>query len=41
MYDRFFFDCPETITQLGPKLFTRIKDEDSQRTIRAFLALAE
>jgi hypothetical protein len=38
MYDRLPFDRPETIRQLGPKLFSRIKDEESQRTIRAFLS---
>jgi hypothetical protein len=38
MYERLPFDRPETIRQLGPKLFTRIKDESSQATIRAFLA---
>jgi hypothetical protein len=38
MYDRLPFDRPETIRQLGPKLFTRIKDADSQTTIRAFLS---
>jgi len=37
MYDRLPFDRPETIRQLGPKLFTRIKDEGSQATIRRFL----
>jgi hypothetical protein len=38
MYERLPFDRPETIRQLGPKLFSRIRDEDSQRTIRAFLS---
>ncbi len=38
MYERLPFDRPETIRQLGPKLFTRIKDEGSQATIRAFLS---
>ena len=38
MYERLPFDRPETIRQLGPKLFTRIKDESSQATIRAFLS---
>jgi hypothetical protein len=32
------FDKPETITRLGTKLFTRIKDEKEQRLIRVFLA---
>src|SRR5262249_18784969 len=35
MYDRLPFDRTETILQLREKLFTRIKDEDEQRTIRA------
>jgi hypothetical protein len=38
MYERLPFDRPETIRQLGPKLFTRLKDESSQATIRAFLS---
>jgi hypothetical protein len=38
VYDRLPFDRPETIRQLGLKLFTRIKDEDSQATVRAFLS---
>ena len=38
MYERLPFDKPETIRQLGTKLFTRIKDEASQTTIRHFLA---
>ena len=41
MYERLPFDRPETILKLGPKLFTRIKDEDSQKTIRAFLDQGE
>ena len=41
VYDRLPFDRPETIRQLGLKLFTRIKDEDSQATIRAFLSHGE
>jgi hypothetical protein len=32
------FDKLETITKLGTKLFTRIKDEDQQRVIRGFLS---
>jgi len=32
------FDKPETITRLGTRLFTRIKDEKEQRLIREFLA---
>ena len=38
MYERLPFDRPETIRKLGVKLFTRIKDEPSQATIREFLA---
>jgi hypothetical protein len=38
VYDKMPFDQPETITRLGPKLFTRIKDEKEQRLIREFLA---
>jgi hypothetical protein len=38
VYDKMPFDKPETITRLGTKLFTRIKDEKQQRLIREFLA---
>lgn len=38
VYDKMPFDKPETITRLGTKLFTRIKDEKEQRLIREFLA---
>ena len=38
VYDKIPFDRPETITRLGTKLFTRIKDEKERRTIREFLA---
>jgi hypothetical protein len=38
MYERRPFDRPETITALGTKLFTRLKDEDEQRVISVFLA---
>jgi len=38
VYDKLPFDQPETITRLGTKLFTRIKDEKEQRLIREFLA---
>ena len=38
MYARLPFDKPETITKLGEKVFTRIKDERDQAVIRAFLA---
>ncbi len=37
VYDHLPFDKPETITKLGTKLFTRIKDEKEQRLIRDFL----
>ena len=37
MYAKLPFDRPETIQKLGPKLFTRIKDEKQQKVIRAFL----
>ena len=32
------FDRPETIHKLGERLFTRIKKENEQAVIRAFLA---
>ena len=38
MYEKLPFDKPETITKLGTKLFTRIKDEDERRIIREFLS---
>ena len=38
VYDKLPFDKPETITKLGEKLFTRIKDEKERRVIREFLA---
>ena len=38
VYDKLPFDRPETITKLGTKLFTRIKDEKEQQKIREFLA---
>lgn len=37
VYDKLPFDKPETITRLGTKIFTRIKDEKEQRLIREFL----
>jgi cytochrome c5 len=37
VYDRMPFDKAETITQLGTKLFTRIKDEKERQKIREFL----
>jgi hypothetical protein len=38
VYDRMPFDKPATITRLGTKLFTRIRDEKEQKLIREFLA---
>jgi uncharacterized membrane protein len=38
MYERLPFDRAKTITLLGEKLFSRIKDEHEQRLIREFLA---
>jgi hypothetical protein len=38
VYDKLPFDQPATITKLGTRLFTRIKDEKEQRVIREFLA---
>jgi hypothetical protein len=38
MYARLPFDRPQTITTLGEKLFTRIRDEKEQRLLRSFLA---
>ena len=38
VYDKLPFDKPATITKLGTKLFTRIKDEKEQKIIREFLA---
>src|SRR2546421_6468501 len=37
VYDKMPFDKPETISRLGTKLFTRIKDEKEQRLISEFL----
>ena len=37
VYDKLPFDKPETITRLGTKLFTRIKDEKERTVIREFL----
>ena len=37
MYERRPFDRPETITDLGTKLFTRLKDENDRRVISEFL----
>ena len=38
MHAKLPFDQPETVHKLGTKLFTRIKKEDEQAVIRAFLA---
>ena len=38
MYEKLPFDKAETITKLGTKLFSRIKNEDEQRIIREFLS---
>lgn len=38
VYQKLPFDKPETITRLGTKLFTRIKDEKERALIREFLA---
>jgi len=38
VYEKLPFDRPETITRLGTKLFTHIKDEDHRRIIREFLS---
>src|ERR1041384_1255368 len=37
VYDKLPFDKAETITKLGTKLFTRIKDEKERQKIREFL----
>ena len=37
VYDKMPFDKAETITRLGAKLFTRIKDKNDRRVIQAFL----
>ena len=38
MHQKLPFDRPETITKLGDRLFTRIKERDEQAVLRAFLA---
>lgn len=40
MYDKLPFDRPETVYDLGTKLFTRIRSEEEQQVVRAFLAQA-
>jgi len=37
MYEKLPFDRAETITKLGEKLFTRIKNEQERATISEFL----
>lgn len=37
VYQKLPFDNPATITKLGTKLFTRIKNENEQQKIREFL----
>jgi|SRR5215831_2695870 len=37
VYQKLPFDKPATITKLGTKLFTRIKDEKERALIREFL----
>jgi hypothetical protein len=37
MYGTLPFDRAETVDKLGAKLFTRIKADDEQKVIRAFL----
>jgi hypothetical protein len=41
MYERLPFDRSETVRDLGLKLLTRIKAEDEQRVIRAFLGRSQ
>jgi hypothetical protein len=41
MYDRLPFDKPETIRQLGERLFTRIKAADEQALIRRYLSQSQ
>lgn len=38
MYAKLPFDKAETVHQLGERLFTRIKKDEEQAVIRAFLA---
>jgi hypothetical protein len=38
MYAKLPFDRAETVDRLGTKLFTRIKKDDEQAIIRAFIA---
>jgi hypothetical protein len=41
MYAKLPFDQPATVDKLRTKLFTRIKADDEQRVIRAFLTRQE
>lgn len=41
MYAKLPFDKPDTITHLGTRLFSRIKDEKEQAVITAFLKTKE
>ena len=41
MHAKLPFDKPETIQKLGTKLFTRIKKDEEQKVIRAFLRGAD
>ncbi|MDZ7363362.1 MAG: hypothetical protein ONB46_21980 [candidate division KSB1 bacterium] len=41
VYAQLPFDNPKTIRHLGTKLFTRIRDENQQAIIRAFLTQSE
>jgi hypothetical protein len=40
MYERLPFDRPETIHELGTRLFTRLEDPGDQAVIRVFLGIA-
>jgi len=40
VYAQLPFDQPETIRQLGARLFSRIKDERERQLIRAFLDMS-
>lgn len=38
MYDRLPFDSPQTLRELGTRLFTRIKEQDEQALLLRFFA---
>ncbi len=40
MYSRLPFDRPQTIRDLGTRLFSRIKDDEARTLIQAFLVEA-